>query len=76
MPDIKEMIGKEVEVMSQGTTYRGVLIEVSDAEVHLRTKLQWVSLPVSAVGDVRLAEQPAANVADSIIAGPGVDDPA
>ncbi len=55
MPDIQSMIGKEVEVIASGTTYRGVLIEVSDVDVHIRTSMQWVSLPVSTVSEVRLA---------------------
>ncbi len=54
MPDIQTMIGKEVEVIANGTTYRGVLIEVSDVEVHIRTTMQWVSLPVSSVSEIRL----------------------
>ncbi len=55
MPDIQSMIGKEVEVMANGTTYRGVLIEVSDAEVHLRSSMQWISLPASSMSSVKLA---------------------
>jgi len=55
MSDIQSMLGKEVEVIASGTTYRGVLIEVSDAEVHIRTSMQWVALPVSSVSAVKLA---------------------
>ncbi len=55
MADIQSMIGKEVEVIASGTTYRGVLIEVSDTDVHIRTSMQWVSLPVSSVSAVKLA---------------------
>ncbi len=55
MPDIQNMIGKEVEVIANGTTYRGVLIEVSDIEVHIRTSLQWISLLASTVSEVKLA---------------------
>ena len=55
MSDIQNMIGKEVEVIASGTTYRGVLIEVSDVEVHIRTSIQWVSLPVSSLSAVKLA---------------------
>ncbi|HSQ78511.1 MAG TPA: hypothetical protein VLN91_06430 [Nitrospirota bacterium] len=55
MSDIQSMLGKEVEVIASGTTYRGVLIEVSDAEVHIRTSMQWVALPVSSVSVVKLA---------------------
>ncbi len=57
MPDIQSMIGKEVEVLANGTTYRGVLIEVSDTEVHLKSTMQWMSLPVSGVSSVKLAGQ-------------------
>ncbi len=57
MPDIQSMIGKEVEVLANGTTYRGVLIEVSDTEVHLKSMMQWMSLPVSGVSSVKLAGQ-------------------
>jgi hypothetical protein len=55
MSDIQSMLGKEVEVIANGTTYRGVLIEVSDVDVHIRTSMQWVSLPASSVSEVRLA---------------------
>ena len=55
MPDVREMIGKEVEVIANGISYRGVLIEVSDAEVHLKTMMQWISLPASSVTSVRPA---------------------
>ncbi len=55
MPDIQSMIGKEVEVIANGTTYRGVLIEVSDIEVHLKSTMQWISLPASSVSTVKLA---------------------
>ncbi len=53
MPDIQSMIGKEVEVIANGMRYVGVLIEVSDVEVHLRTSMQWIALPVTSVSEVR-----------------------
>ncbi len=55
MPDIQSMIGKEVEVIANGMTYRGVLIEVSDTDVNLKSTMQWMSLPASSVSSVRLA---------------------
>jgi hypothetical protein len=55
MPDIREMIGKEVDVVANGVSYRGTLIEVSDTEVHIKTSMQWLTLPVSAVTSVRPA---------------------
>jgi hypothetical protein len=55
MPDIQSMIGKEVEVIANGVSYRGVLMEVSDTEVHLKSTMQWMSLPTSSVSVIRLA---------------------
>jgi hypothetical protein len=74
MAEIRDMIGKEVEVMAGGMAYRGTLIEVSDSEVTIRTTLQWVSLPASSVGSVRLAEGRSTAVADSIIVDPRPED--
>jgi hypothetical protein len=54
MPDIQSMLGKEVEVIANGVTYRGVLVEVSDTEVHLKSSMQWMSLPVSSVSEIKL----------------------
>jgi len=54
MPDIQSMIGKEVEVIANGMRYEGILIEVSDSEVHLKGSFQYVSLPVSTVSEVKL----------------------
>jgi hypothetical protein len=54
--DIQAMTGKEVEVIANGMKYTGVLIEVSDTEVHLKGSYQWISLPVSSVGEIRLKE--------------------
>jgi len=57
MPDIINMIGKEVEVVANGVSYQGVLIEVSETDVHLKGMLGYVSLPTSAVTEVRPAEK-------------------
>jgi hypothetical protein len=56
MPDIQSMIGTTVEVVANGTKYTGLLIEVSDAEVHLKTALQWISLPSSSVSSITLKD--------------------
>ncbi len=53
MPDIQELIGKEVEVLANGMSYRGTLVEVSDTEVHLKTPMQWVALPASSVSQIK-----------------------
>lgn len=56
MPDIREMVGKEVEVIANGMVYRGKLIEVSESEVYIRTLLQSIALPASSVTEIKLAE--------------------
>lgn len=70
MAEISEMIGKEVEVICLGMTYKGTLVEVSDVEVHLKTQMQWVSLPAASVGEVRLVEKTSQATADRIIVEP------
>jgi hypothetical protein len=57
MAELYTMIGKEVEVIANGTVYKGVLIEVSETEVHLKGQLQWITLPASSVSQVKLAGQ-------------------
>ena len=57
MAELYEMIGKEVEVSANGTVYKGVLIEVSESEVHLKGQLQWIALPASSVSSIKLAGQ-------------------
>jgi hypothetical protein len=54
MQNIQYLVGKEVEVIANGMNYTGILIEVSDTEVHLRTPLQWVALPAESVSTVKL----------------------
>jgi hypothetical protein len=56
MSDIRTMIGNEVIVSANGVQYTGVLIEVSDSEVYLKSPFQWITLPVSSVGDIRLSK--------------------
>jgi hypothetical protein len=56
MPDIQSMIGKEVDVIANGTKYTGTLIEVSDVEVHIKSSMQWIALPVSSVSEVKLKD--------------------
>lgn len=50
--------GKEVEVTASGITYRGVLIEVSEETVHLKTEMQWVAVPIAAVSEIRGVDEP------------------
>ncbi len=56
MPDIQSMLNKEVVVTANGVTYTGILVEVSETEVHLKTTLQWISLPTYAVTQIKLKQ--------------------
>ncbi len=56
MTDIQSMIGKEVEVIANGMKYTGVLVEVSDEEVHLKGIFQYISLPASTVSELKLKQ--------------------
>ncbi len=66
MAEIWELVGKEVEVLANGMSYRGTLIEVSDTEVHIKTPMQWVSLPTSSVSQIKVVEKTTAAVADKL----------
>jgi hypothetical protein len=57
MAELHTMIGKEVEVIANGMVYKGVLIEVSESEVHLKGQLQWIALPASSVSQIKPAGQ-------------------
>jgi len=54
MPDTLHMIGKEVTVTANGVNYSGILIEVSDEEVHLKGPFQWITLPTNSIGAIAL----------------------
>ena len=47
------MIGQEVEVESDGMTYRGTLIEVSETDVFLQSDMGWIQLSVETVKNIR-----------------------
>jgi hypothetical protein len=56
MADIQSMTGKEVEVIANGMKYTGILVEISDTEVHLKSSYQWIALSVESVSEIRLKE--------------------
>lgn len=52
---MQNLIRKEVEVITAETVYRGKLIEVSEAEVHLEGETGWIVVPTFRVLDIREA---------------------
>jgi len=49
---IEELIGKEVEVIALDIVYRGILVEVNDKEVHLKSESGWIVIPVDKIVDI------------------------
>ena len=48
-----ELIGKEVEVRTADISYKGILIEIGETEVHLQAETGWIVVPVEKVVDIR-----------------------
>jgi hypothetical protein len=51
-----ELIGKEVEVETSETIYRGVLIEITENEVNLQSEIGWLTIPNEKIASVREVE--------------------
>ena len=54
---MQHLIRKDVEVITAETIYRGILVEVSESEVHLQGENGWVVVPAYKVLDIREVEQ-------------------
>jgi hypothetical protein len=55
MDQLERLKGQSVEVVYNTIIYRGVLIGASEEEVFLQTPMQWVSLPLEGITEVRKA---------------------
>jgi len=51
--DLGSLVGKEVEIMANGTVYRGRLVEIGIEEVYLKAETRWITLMTSAVSEIR-----------------------
>lgn len=51
--EIRELLGKNVEVIANGIIYRGRLIEVGMEEVYLKGDAGWITLMTADVDDIR-----------------------
>ncbi len=47
------LIGREVEAVANGISYRGKLIEVSETEVFIQGELGWMQLKVDEVTEIK-----------------------
>lgn len=54
---MQELIGREVEVLStEGVAYKGILVEVGEVEVYIRSEGGWIVVPTGKVIDIRAVE--------------------
>lgn len=53
MDDPIKLIGKKVLVVADGIIYRGELIEITDAEINLKSETGWITIPIEKVSSVR-----------------------
>ena len=48
-----ELTGKEVEVRTADISYKGVLVEIGETEIHLRAETGWIVVPVEKVVEIK-----------------------
>jgi hypothetical protein len=53
-----ELVGKEVEITTTETIYKGTLVEIGTTEIYLQSQYGWITIPIDKVADVRAVEEP------------------
>lgn len=53
MDELEKLKGQSVEVTYNNTVYRGLLAGASETEIYLQTSMDWVSLPMNGVTQVK-----------------------
>jgi hypothetical protein len=48
-----DLIGKYVEVIANGITYTGKLVEIGEDEVFIEADLGWIVIPVESVAVIK-----------------------
>lgn len=52
-----DLLGKYVEVIANGITYTGKLVEIGEEDVYLEAESGWVVIPVERVAVIREREK-------------------
>ncbi len=52
---MQELTGKEVEVVTFETVYRGILVEIGESEVYLQSDIGWLAVPVEKIVEIKEA---------------------
>jgi hypothetical protein len=55
MDELETLKGQSVEVIYNTVTYRGTLVGASENELYLQTSMDWVTLPLEGITQVRRA---------------------
>jgi hypothetical protein len=55
MDFLEQLRGKEVMVSYEGILYCGILVGASESEIYLQTSIEWITLPMDGVTEVRPA---------------------
>ncbi len=50
---MQELTGKEVEVRTMDVSYRGILVEIGERDVHLQAETAWIVVPLEKVVEIR-----------------------
>jgi hypothetical protein len=53
---MRELMGKEVEVITPDVVYKGILVEVGETEVYIRSESGWLAIPVANVAEIKPVE--------------------
>jgi hypothetical protein len=58
MDELESLKGQQVVVIYNTLIYRGELAGASEDEIYLKTPMDWVTLPMEGITQVRKAETP------------------
>lgn len=51
---MQEMVGREVRVNTGDIEYRGLLVEIGEADVHLESEAGWIVIPLENIVDIQV----------------------
>ena len=54
--ELEKLKGQEVEINCNGFTYKGCLLETTEDEIHIQTPLQFLTLPLGGVSQIKKLE--------------------
>lgn len=55
--ELERLKGQSVEVVYNTIVYRGTLMGASEDEVYIKTPMDWISLPMDGITEVRKATE-------------------